>query len=633
VTRPTDPRSSSRIAVGPVRGAGAAAFALDARDAGGPRRVHPRGRGLVAAVTLAAAALPMLAPVAPAAAQPMDPGRVDLPFNRYYDLEELEAAVREIAAAYPELVELREIGRSLKGHPILVAIVTSPGSDHREKPAMWIDGNVHGNEIQASEVVLYSLWYLVKEYGRNQHLTELLDRTAIYLCPTVNPDGRAYWFEEANTSSTSRSNQRPIDSDRDGLYDEDPPNDLDGDGSITRMWKRDPDGDWIRDRNDPRIFTRVGPGEKGDWIYLGTEGIDDDGDGRINEDPIGGDDMNRNWPGDWQPSYVQWGAGPYPLQSPETRAVAEFIAAHPNIAASQSYHNTGGMVLRGPGTDYMQSAYSRRDRAVYDGLAELGALMNPGYRSLVIFSDLYNVHGGFATWVSESLGVISFTNELWTTEKYFYRDGRPTQEQMWVWRDHLAFGELFTDYTEVEHPQHGTVLVGGPNKWSSRVTPLFMLEEECHRNFAFTMLHAGAMPEIRFHRAEVERLAGDLWQVTIAVRNDRVIPTRTDRAIRARIGAPDILEAGGDDVEVLASAVIGSRLTEGMPDGVIGQAEPDRLVVAAGVPSRGDRLLRLVVRGERGAELRLAFASQKAIDIETTVTLEETEHDVAAEHR
>jgi hypothetical protein len=561
----------------------------------------------------------LAAPVA--SAQQGDPGRVDIAFNRYYDADQLNDKVRAIAEAYPDLVELREIGRSLQGRPILVAIVTGPGGDHRERPAMWIDGNVHGNEIQASEVVLYSLWYLTKEYGRNERLTEMLDRTAIYLCPSVNPDGRAYWFAEANTSSTSRSNQRPIDSDRDGLMDEDPPNDLDGDGSITRMWKQDPDGDWIRDAADPRIFRRVGPGQTGEWISLGSEGIDDDGDGRINEDPVGGDDMNRNWPGDWQPSFVQRGAGPYPLQSPETRAVAEFIAAHPNIAASQSYHNTGGMVLRGPGTDYMAGAYSRRDLAVYDELADIGARMMPGYRSLVIYSDLYNVHGGFATWVSESLGVISFTNELWTTEKFFYRNGNTTEEDTWLWRDRLAFGDTFTDYTEVEHPEYGTVLVGGPNKWSSRITPVFMLEEECHRNFAFTMLHADAMPELLFHRPEVERIADDLWQVTIAIRNEQVIPTRTDRMARQRIGRPDVLEIGGDGITVVASATIRDRRTPRMPDSIIGQAEPGRLVLNGGIPSRGDELIRMLVRGEAGSTIDLSFSSEKAIDIATQVEL------------
>jgi hypothetical protein len=42
------------------------------------------------------------------------------------------------------------------------------------KPMMWIDGAVHANEIQASEAVLYTAWYLTKAYGVNKDLTELV---------------------------------------------------------------------------------------------------------------------------------------------------------------------------------------------------------------------------------------------------------------------------------------------------------------------------------------------------------------------------------------------------------------------------------------------------------------------------
>ena len=42
-------------------------------------------------------------------------------------------------------------------------------------------------------------------------------------------------------------------------------------------------------------------GIRGDWILLGEEGIDNDGDGRINEDGLGGYDMNRAWPSMWKP--------------------------------------------------------------------------------------------------------------------------------------------------------------------------------------------------------------------------------------------------------------------------------------------------------------------------------------------
>ncbi|MEO1479926.1 MAG: M14 family metallopeptidase [Bacteroidota bacterium] len=479
-------------------------------------------------------ALVLLASLVPALhcrAQATVESRHEIAWNRYYTVEQTYDHMRALAEAYPDLIELRTIGTSGQGRDLIIAIITRPGDDHTAKPAMWIDGSIHANEVQATEVVLYSLWYLATYYDHNDTITDLLDDYAFYMMPIVSPDSRAKWFEGPSTPHNRRSNQMPRDNDRDGLIDEDPAEDLDGDGSITQMWKRDPRGEWIRDRFDDRVFTRVPAGEFGDWTYLGSEGIDDDGDGRTNEDGTDGHDMNRNWPADWQPDYVQFGAGAYPLSAPETRAVAEFCYDHPNIAAFQSYHNTGGMMLRGPGTNYRTDAYPRADLRIYDEFGRIGEEMMPYYRYLVIFSDLYNVHGGEATWAHEGLGVISFTNELWTVRKYFQRDvTRPDAEQMRMFRDRLQFGETFKPFTEVEHPEHGTVLVGGLNKWSSRSTPVFMLEEEAHRNFAFTMLHGGEMPKLRFDRTQIKQLGENLWELTVEIRNEKLIPTRTARA-------------------------------------------------------------------------------------------------------
>ena len=106
-------------------------------------------RILALSVTLAAGI------ASPALAQADVPSKVDLSFNKYYTHAELNDAVREIARAYPGLVELVTIGESLEGREMIVAIVNpKKGTPHADKPAMWIDGNVHGNEIQASEVVL-----------------------------------------------------------------------------------------------------------------------------------------------------------------------------------------------------------------------------------------------------------------------------------------------------------------------------------------------------------------------------------------------------------------------------------------------------------------------------------------------
>lgn len=558
-------------------------------------------------------------------AQAHVPSKVDIAWNRYYDYVEIEAHIHAIAKAYPNLVEVLHAGKSREGRDLWIIIVNpKDGAPHKAKPAMWIDGNVHGNEIQSAEAVLYTLWYLTKSYGAVANLTTLIDTYAFYLMVSVNPDARQWWFDEAHTPSTARRSMRPVDNDRDGLIDEDGPNDLDGDGSITQMWKQDPEGQWIRDRFDPRVFRRVPPGEKGEWTLLGTEGSDLDGDGRINEDGPGGDDMNRNWPSGWLPEYAQSGAGPYPFESPEVRAVGEFILSHPNIAAGQSYHNMGGMILRGPGAQFREGFYPAEDVRVYDEIADNGVLMLPYYRSLVIWRDLYTVHGGFVNWLAEGLGIISFTNEMWTPAKYFQRDiARPDEAQQRLWRDYLVFGQDFTNYTEFDHPQHGRILVGGPNKWSSRSTPTFLLEEECHRNFAFTMYHADQMPVLRFGIIDVEQSGGDLWTITAAIENTKLIPTRTAAARRNNIGTHDLLHCEtGLGVTLLTAGRLSSRSDKQMR---IVRHEPQRMQVPDGIGSRGREVFRWIVRGPEGGTVTLRYQAEKAKDIETLVTLAPTE--------
>ncbi|MCC6660758.1 MAG: peptidase M14 [Phycisphaerales bacterium] len=562
-------------------------------------------------------------PIGSALAQPDMPSKVNIAFNRYNTYEELAAHLKAIAAAYPDLASLQSIGKTGEGRDMWVCTITGPkNGPGTGKPAMWIDGNVHGNEIQAGEAVLYTAWYLTKAYGHNDDLTKLLDNYTFYLLPSQNPDGRDYWFRGPNTPSSSRSNLRKEDDDRDGLFDEDPPNDLDGDGSITQMWKADPDGRWVRDRDDPRVFTRVDDDKKGEWTPLGSEGIDDDGDGRINEDGPGGDDMNRNWPSGWQPDYVQGGAGEFPFSDPEPRAIGMFILDHPNIAAVQSFHNAGGMILRGPGAQFRESYYPPQDVRVYDEIQRIGEQILPYYRAMVIYRDLYTVHGGFVNWTAEGLGIFSFTNELWNDEKYFQRapgEGQDERQRMWVFRDKLQFGQAFKNFTEYNHPQYGAVLIGGLNRWSSRTTPTFMLEEECHRNFAFTMYHASQMPMLSFGRTEVAAEGPGLWRVTTEVRNENLIPSRAGVARMKNMGTPDLLIAevsGGGTV--VSAGTMNSWLDRQFDED---RTEPARLQVRGGIPGRGSVIFRYIVAAPEGSTLKLTYLAEKARTIEASVNL------------
>ncbi len=558
----------------------------------------------------------------PALAQEHIPAKVEIPFDRYYKYAQIEDYLQKIAAAYPDIVELRNIGKSGEGRNLWVAIVNSPKTGpHTSKPAMWIDGNVHGNEIQAGEAVLYSLWYLTKAYGVNSDLTKLLDNYSFYFLCSQNPDGREHWFLDVQNSSSSRSNRRPVDNDRDGKADEDSPEDLNGDGSINQMWKADPSGQFIRDRIDPRVFTRVGPGEKGEWTNLGEEGIDNDGDGRINEDGPGGDDMNRNWPSDWQPDYVQNGAGLFPFSNPEPRVIGRFIMDRPNIAAVQSYHNAGGMILRGPGASYRENAYPGGDRAVYDEIASKGEDMLPYYKSMVIYRDLYTVHGGFVNWTAEGLGIFSFTNEMWNNAKYFQRDiADPDDKRMWLFRDRLQFGQVFTPYKEFDHPQFGKVLIGGLNKWSSRVTPTFMLEEECHRNFAFTMFHADQMPILSFGRTEVTK-SGGLWVLTTEVRNEKLMPSRSGFARQKGIGTNDLLICEPGSAKIATVGTLSSWIDTRI-DPI--KHEPARIQLEGGIPGKSGVIFRYYISGKEGDSITLRYQSEKAKQIEAKITLKET---------
>ena len=104
---------------------------------------------------------------------------------------------------------------------------------------------------------------------------------------------------------------------------------------------------------------------------------------------------------------------------PEARAINDFLMAHPNIAGVQSYHNNGGMILRGPGAEW-QGEYPRADVArLRRARRARASACCPYYRYLVIWSGLYTVHGGFIDWTNDGLGMLSFSNELWNGGQYF----------------------------------------------------------------------------------------------------------------------------------------------------------------------------------------------------------------------
>jgi len=491
-----------------------------------------------------------------AAGSPHNP-KVQISFNRYYTSEGLAALGKKIADAHPNLVRRKSIGKSAKGRDIwMLAITNYKNGNADTKPGFYVDGNIHSNEIQGGEICTYTAWYLTENFTDNEYIKNMLNDRIFYIVPTINPDARNDYMKEPNTAHSPRSGMIALDDDRDGLFDEDGYDDIDGDGSITRMRRKSDHGNFIVDPKDSRKMIQIGPDDVVStqrYEYLGNEGIDNDNDGRINEDTHGYYDPNRDWGWKWQPDYIQRGAYRHPFSLPETRAVADFALSRPNIAGAQSFHNSGGMILRGPGAQEDKSTYNRQDIRIYDAIGKKGEKIIPGYRYLTVYKDLYSVFGGELDWFYGSRGVYTFTNEIFTSFAY-YKDKNGGRNQQYDFDKDLLFNDAFTPWKEFNHPTYGKVEVGGFKKNFGRATPGFMLEEEAHRNMAFTFYHAYHMPHLSISNIKEKKLGGGLKEITATIKNDRLMPTHASQDLKYKITRPDYISITG--VNVIAGMIV-----------------------------------------------------------------------------
>lgn len=526
--------------------------------------------------------------------------KVEVAWNRYYDTKELAEIMRRIVKAYPNLASVTSIGKSFEGRDMLLMTISNRKSgDPDKKPAMYIDGNIHSNEIQGSEVALYTAWYVCEMYDQVEWIRALLDEKTLYILPTINPDAREHFIHTPNTPSSPRSGLDPRDDDGDGLVDEDGFDDLDGDGNIVQMRIADPNGRWVADPDDPRMMTPAKTDQPGQYTFLGYEGFDNDGDGRVNEDRPGYYDPNRDWGWNWQPRTTQGGADRYPFSFPENRAAAEFVLAHPNIAGAQTYHNSGGMILRGPGAKDDERTYNRTDVRTYDFLGKLGEEMLPGYRYFIVYKDLYTVYGGELDWFYGARGIIAYSNELWTSFDYFRKSRsaedegfRRGMESVYRFDKLLLFEEGIVPWKKVQHPQYGEIEIGGVKKAWTRTAPSFLLEDLCHRNMAFTLFHLYHTPKVEVDSILVKPLGGSLTEVTAIVANRRVIPTHTSQDIQNKITRPDWIRINGG--RVVSGMILEDRL---LGIGSEQERRPEQLEVET-IPGMGAVAVRWVIDGK-----------------------------------
>ena len=269
-------------------------------------------------------------------------------FDRYYRYADLTSLIEAYATEYPDLVQVESIGKSHEGRDIWLVTVTDRGTGPAsEKPAFWVDGNIHASELSASTASLKLIDLLVKD--PIPVAPGILQTHAFYVVPRLNPDGAEWAMEDP--PRIIRSSTRPY------PYDEDDPygierKDMDGDGRILWMRIQDDNGAWKVSELDVRLLRRRKPGEAGgkDCYRLLPEGTFHHWDGLTIRDRKvkEGLDLNRNFPSAWRLESEQHGAGPFPTSEPEIHAAVQAVSRRPNICGAVTFHTFSGVHLRPP---------------------------------------------------------------------------------------------------------------------------------------------------------------------------------------------------------------------------------------------------------------------------------------------
>jgi len=557
--------------------------------------------------------------------------------DHYLRYGELTLALRELADANPGLFALESIGRSFEGRDIWLVTATSRASGPAlDKPAFWIDGNIHATEVAGAMACLHFLEHLAREHGHDPDVTRALDTRAFYVVPRLNPDG-AEWAL-ADRPRFIRSSTRPY------PYDEEPSGglkheDIDGDGRALSMRIRDANGPWKVSDRDARLLVRRDPVETGGVYYrLLPEGPIDEWDGvTVRMQPRKEQlDLNRNYPAGWRQEHEQYGAGPYPASEVEVQAAVRFIASHPNITGGIAFHTYSGVLLR-PYSHHADETLPVEDLRTYQKIGAKGTEVT-GYPNISVYHDFrYHpkevITGSFDDWLYDHQGVFSWTVEIWSPQREagitdykfieWYRE-HPVEDdlKLLAWNDSMLGGKGFVDWYPFEHPQLGAVEIGG---WDALYTwsnpPPQLLEREVAKFPPWIVWHALISPRLELFSADVLGLGGDAYRIRLMVHNTGWLPTYVTklaqknervRAIVCEIDLPDgvTLETGRQRIE--AGQLEGRAYKPASPSswgGWGGDVTDDRAKVE------------WVVRGPAGARLSLVARHERAGVVRTAVTL------------
>ncbi|HEN20436.1 MAG TPA: hypothetical protein ENN86_00325 [Desulfobacteraceae bacterium] len=452
----------------------------------------------------------------------------------YHSHGEINKLLNDLNRNYPGITSLETIGETYSGKEIQSLAIGTGDKD--SKPGIAIIGGIDGRYVAGREISRGFAERLLMN-SDNEEIKELISKVSFYIIPDASPDASSAFFGKPVYERLVNGN--PLDNDRDFTIDEDPCEDLNGDGYISLMRIKDPTGDHITDPADDRLMKKadVAKGEKGGW-FVYTEGIDNDGDGRFNEDGKGGVNFNNNFSFE----YEEFGemAGMHAVSGKESRAVADFLYDHFNIFAVFSFgpqdnlgqpFKPGRQSQEAQGSDQQQ--WRRRSRKISSILPEDGELNSllsgkyleqTGYKGSPGFK---REPGNFMEWAYYHYGRYSYSSPGWWIQA---EKGISAEASFLRYASENIEEDVFIDWQPVDHPDFPgkEVEVGGIKPFVMYNPPENLLEGVIESNYRFLVEAAKMHPGLELLDLKTEKLERNLHRVTVTLHNKGLFATSSE---------------------------------------------------------------------------------------------------------
>ncbi|RLD38660.1 MAG: hypothetical protein DRI74_03230 [Bacteroidetes bacterium] len=147
-----------------------------------------------------------------------------LSYNDYVDM------MYQFATDYPDICQVFSLGQSVDGRELLIAKISDNISLSEAEPQFLYTGQMHGDEVATSIILLRLIDYLLTNYGANDQINRLIDEVEIWINPLANPDG-TYTNDNSTVSGATRFNANAIDINRNF------PDPKDGDHPDGKSWQ------------------------------------------------------------------------------------------------------------------------------------------------------------------------------------------------------------------------------------------------------------------------------------------------------------------------------------------------------------------------------------------------------------